>query len=131
MDYQETFSLVIKLNTIRVVLSLTVNFDWPLHQFDVKNTFFHDDLKEKVYINIPPCYMATLESKIVCKLQQALYELKQSHRVWSRRFILAMKKHGFQQSNSDHMLFLKHQQGKVIVLMVYVDDMIIIRENPK
>ena len=114
-----------KLNTIRVLLSLTANIDWSLHPFDLKNAFFHDDLKEKVYINIPPSYMATSESKIVCKLQRALYGLKQSPRVWFKRFILAMKKHGFQQNNSDHMLFLKHQRGKVIALMVYLDDMII------
>lgn len=123
VDYQETFSPVTKLNTIRVVLSLTANIDWSLHQFDVKNAFFRDDLKEEVYINIPPSYMATLESKIVCKLQRALYGLKQSPRVWFRRFILAMKKHGFQQSNSNHTLFLKHQRGKVIALMVYLDYM--------
>ena len=131
MDYQETFSLVTKLNTIRVMLSLTANIDWSLHPFDLKNAFFHDDLKEKVYINIPPSYMATSESKIVCKLQRALYGLKQSPRVWFKRFILAMKKHGFQQNNSDHMLFLKHQRGKVIALMVYLDDMIITWDNPK
>ena len=46
IDYQETFSLVAKLNTVRVLLSLTVNLDWPLHQFDVKNAFLHGDLEE-------------------------------------------------------------------------------------
>ena len=36
-----------------------------------------------------------------------------------------MKKYGFQQSNADHTLFLKKQQGKVTALIVYVDDMVI------
>ena len=45
VDYQETFSLVAKLNTVRVLLSLAVNLDWPLHQFDVKNAFLNGDLK--------------------------------------------------------------------------------------
>lgn len=40
IDYQEAFSSVAKLNTVRVFLSLTTNLDWPLHQFDVKNAFF-------------------------------------------------------------------------------------------
>ena len=53
IDYQETFSPVTKLNTIRVLLSLTVNLDWPLHQFDIKNAFLHGDLEEKVYVDIP------------------------------------------------------------------------------
>ena len=125
IDYQETFSPVAKLNTIRVLLSLVANLDWPLHQFDVKNAFLHGDLKEEVYMDIPPGYTTSSSTKVVCKLQRALYGLKQSPRAWFGRFSLAMKKYGFQQSNSDHTLFLKRQQGKVTALIIYVDDMII------
>jgi hypothetical protein len=125
VDYQETFSPVAKLNTVRVLLSLAVNLDWPLHQFDVKNAFLHGDLEEEVYMDIPPGYSVTTGTNEVCKLQRALYGLKQSPRAWFGRFSLAMKKYGFKQSDSDHTLFLKRQQGKVTALIVYVDDMII------
>lgn len=76
-------------------------------------------------MDIPPWYTASSEAKIACKLQRALYGFKQSPRAWFGRFSLAMRKYGFQQSNSDHTLFLKHQSGKVTALIVYVDDMII------
>jgi hypothetical protein len=36
-----------------------------------------------------------------------------------------MQKHGFSQSNSDHTLFLKRNWGKIVVLIIYVDDMIV------
>ena len=49
IDYQETFTLVAKMNTIRALLSLVANFDWPLHQLDVKNGFLNEEL-EKVYV---------------------------------------------------------------------------------
>ena len=39
IDYEETVAPVAKLNTVRVLLSLAANLDWPLHQFDVKNAF--------------------------------------------------------------------------------------------
>ena len=65
------------------------------------------------------------------KLQRTLYGLKQSPRAWFGQFSLAMKKYEFQRSNSDHTLFLKHQLGKVTTLIVYVDDMIIIGDDPK
>ncbi len=114
--YQETFSPVAKLTSIRVLLSLAANLDWPLHQFDVKNAFLHGDLEEEVYMDLPPGYTATSGDEVVCKLQRALYGLKQSPRAWFGRFSLAMKKYGYQQSHSDHTLFLKRQRGKVTAL---------------
>jgi len=75
-------------------------------------------------MDIPPGYTST-KPGTVCRLQRALYGLKQSPRAWFGRFSMAMRKYGFQQSNSDHTLFLKKQQGKVTVLIIYVDDMII------
>jgi transposase InsO family protein len=125
IDYQETFSPVAKLNTVRVLLSLAANLDWPLHQFDVKNAFLHGNLNEEVYMDIPPGYIVPSQAKVVCKLQKALYGLKQSPRAWFGRFNTAMKKFGFKQSHSDHTLFLKHRNRKVTALIIYVDDMII------
>lgn len=45
IDYHETFAPVAKMNSVRVLLSLAANPDWPLYQFDVKNAFLHDDLE--------------------------------------------------------------------------------------
>lgn len=87
IDYQETFSLVAKLDTDRVLLSLAANLDWLFYQFDIKNAFIHGDLEKEVYMNIPPGYIAPSEVKMACKLQRALYGLKQSTRA------LAMKKY--------------------------------------
>ncbi|CAL2264786.1 unnamed protein product [Prunus armeniaca] len=128
IDYEETFAPVAKLNTVRVLLSLAANLDWPLHQFDVKNAFLHGELTEEVYMDIPPGYNTT-HTGIVCRLRKALYELKQSPRAWFGRFTMAMKNNGFKQCNSDHTLFLKHQKGKVTALIIYVDDMIITGNN--
>ena len=124
----ETFSPVAKLNTVRVLLSFAANLDWPLLQFDVKNVFLHGDLEEEIYVDISPRYIETY-SKTVCKLQRTLYGLKQSPWAWFGRLSLAMRKYGFQTSNFDHTLFLKHRQAKIAALIVYVDDMIITRND--
>jgi Reverse transcriptase (RNA-dependent DNA polymerase) len=76
VDFQKTFSLVAKLNSVRVLLSLAANFDWPLHQFDVKNAFLHEDLKKEIYMEIPPGYEHDESANKVCKLEKSLYGLK-------------------------------------------------------
>ena len=125
IDYMETFSPVAKLATVRVLLSLTANLVWPLLQLDMKNAFLYGDLEEEVYMDILSGYTSSSRTKVVCKLEHALYGLKQSPRAWFGRFSLAMRRYGFDQSNTDHTLFLKHRQRKVTALIVYVDDMII------
>ena len=57
VDYQETFALVAKTNSIRILLSLAANLEWYLHQFDVKNAFLHRDLEEEVYMDNPPGFL--------------------------------------------------------------------------
>ncbi|PRQ27705.1 putative linoleate 9S-lipoxygenase [Rosa chinensis] len=125
VDYDETFAPVAKINTIQVLLSLAANLDWPLQQFDVKNAFLHGDLNEEVYMDLPPGYGTSTGVKVVCRLRKSLHGLKQSPRAWFGRFTTFMRRIGYRQSNSDHTLFLKNQKGKVTVLIIYVDDMVV------
>ncbi|WVY93107.1 hypothetical protein V8G54_032195 [Vigna mungo] len=132
VDYTETFAPVAKLNTVRVLLSLAVNLDWPLQQFDVKNAFLHGELSEEVYMELPPgCMVPKKHSQKVCKLRKSLYGLKQSPRAWFGRFLEAMTVFGYHQSNFDHTLFLKKQNGKITTLIIYVDDMIVTGNDPE
>ncbi|CAL2259674.1 unnamed protein product [Prunus armeniaca] len=94
VDYTETFAPVAKLNTVRVLLSLAANHDWPLLQFDVKNAFLHGDLKEEIYMDPPPGIPVTSKVGMVCKLRKSLYGLKQSPRAWFGRFAACMRKSG-------------------------------------
>ncbi|WKA09424.1 hypothetical protein VitviT2T_027072 [Vitis vinifera] len=115
-----------KINTIRVLLSLAANLDWPLQQFDVKNAFLHGELSKEVYMDLPPgCMVSEKQCQKVCKLKKSLYGLKQSPRAWFGRFTKSMRAFGYRQSNSDHTLFLKKQHGKITALIVYVDDMVV------
>ena len=76
IDYQETFAPVAKINSIRVLLSLAVNSNWPLHQLDVKNVFLNGDLEEEVFMSPPPGFEESFGVGKVCKLKKSLYGLK-------------------------------------------------------
>jgi histone deacetylase 1/2 len=82
IDYEDIFSPVVKAATIRLVLSIAMSKGWSLRQLDVQNAFLHGVLNEEVYMHQPPGYEDKIHPNYICKLDKALYSLKQAPRVW-------------------------------------------------
>ena len=85
IDYEDTFSPVVKAATIRLILSLAISRNWCMRQLDVKNAFLHGVLKEEVFMRQPPGYENSALPRHVCKLDKAIYCLKQAPRAWYYR----------------------------------------------
>ena len=104
VDFHETFSLMIKPATVRLVLAIAVNCNWPLRQLDVSNAFLHGYLKEEVYMQQPPNYVDPIHPHYVCKLHKSLYGLKQAPRAWFKKFTFHLLHLGFTTHDSDDFL---------------------------
>ena len=82
VDYHETYAPVVKMTSIRVLLSIVAIHDLELHQMDVKTAFLNGHLEEEIYMQQPEGFIARGNEHLVCKLKRTLYGLKQSPRVW-------------------------------------------------
>ena len=107
-------------------MSLVVNSNWPLQQLDVKNAFLNGELEEEVFMSPPSGFKESLGDGKVCKLKKSFYGLKQSPRAWFERFGKVINHCGYTQSQANHTMSYKHSdEGKVAILIVYVDDIVL------
>ncbi|GJR74554.1 putative RNA-directed DNA polymerase [Tanacetum coccineum] len=129
INYKETFSLVSRKDSLRIVMALVAHFDFELHQMDVKTAFFNGDLHEDVYMAQPQGFKFKGQEHLVCKLKKSIYELKQASRQWYLKFDEVMKKHNFIKNQVDQCVYLKMSGGNFIILVLYVDDIILASNN--
>jgi len=125
IDYEDTFSPVVKIATVRLVLSLAVARGWCLRQLDVQNMFLHGVLEEEVYMRQPPGFENPKCPSFVCKLKKAIYGLKQAPRAWYAELSSKLVALGFVPSKSDTSLFIYSKGGVEIYMLIYVDDIIV------
>lgn len=129
IDYDDTFSPVVKPTIVRLLLSLAVSRNWTICQIDIQNAFLHGVLHEDVYMKQPPGFIDSTHPDYLCKLDKALYGLKQAPRAWFSRLSSKLIDLGFSPSKADVSLFIFNHQGIQIYMLIYVDDIIIISSS--
>ncbi|KAI5327124.1 hypothetical protein L3X38_026520 [Prunus dulcis] len=130
IDFEEIFSPVVKMSSIRVVLGLAASLNLEIEQLDVKTAFLHGDLEEEIYMEQPEGFKVKGKEDLVCRLKKSLYGLKQAPRQWYKKFDSFMIEHRYRRTTSDHCVFVKRfDDGEFIILLLYVDDMLIVGQN--
>lgn len=110
VDYFETFSPIARLNSVHIPIPLIVNFEWSLYQLDVKNAILYGDLREEIYMEQPHEFVTQGELEVrICKLNKAIYKLKQFPWAWFDYLSTILLSFGFRRCNFDHLF---SQEGK-------------------
>ncbi|GJY96350.1 retrovirus-related pol polyprotein from transposon TNT 1-94 [Tanacetum coccineum] len=111
IDYIETFSLVAKMVSVRVLLAVATTNNWIIKQLDINNAFLYRDLNKEVYMTLPPGFQHLHPPNNVCKLNKSLYGLKQANRQWFHKLTTFLLNIGFQQTeNHQSTIFTIKQQ---------------------
>jgi hypothetical protein len=125
VDFQETFTPVVKPAIVRTVLTIAASKQWPTRQLDVSNAFLHGHLDEFVLCQQPTGFADPERPQAVWCLDKSLYALHQAPRAWFTRFATYVVHLGFKATRSDSSLFVLHRGAHVAYLLLYVDDMVI------
>jgi hypothetical protein len=126
LDYNKTFSPVVKPATVRTVLTLAVSRGWSVHQLDVKNAFLHGTLSETVYCSHPASFVDPAHPQLVCWLNKS-----QELRAWYHCFTSYLVSLGFVEAKSDTSLFVYHHGVDTSYLVLYVNDIVLTAPSPE
>ncbi|GJS57529.1 retrovirus-related pol polyprotein from transposon TNT 1-94 [Tanacetum coccineum] len=130
IDFEESFSLVARMEAIRIFLAYVAHKSFTVFQMDVKTAFLHGTLKEDVYMCQPEGFIDADHPSHVYKLKKALYGLKQAPRAWCDELSTFLLQNHFFKGTIDPTLFIRRFDDDILVVQVYVDDIIFSSTHP-
>ena len=125
IDYDETYSPVVRFSSIRGLLAFAVQNSMLIHQMDVVTAFLNGKLDEEIYMAQLDGYVEAGKEHLVCKLKKSVYGLKRSPWCWNRAFSEYLESIGFEQSAADPCVYIRSTEP-ITIIAVYVDDLILI-----
>ena len=131
IDYEETFSLLVRFVSLRLILVIVAWMNIELYQMDVKTAFLNGELDEEIYMNQLLGFELKGQERKVCNLKRSIYGLKQAPRQWNLKFHQAMLNDGFMMMEEDHCVYIKHSNIGFIIMSLSVDDILIAGNDKK
>uniref|UniRef100_H3G7U2 Reverse transcriptase Ty1/copia-type domain-containing protein n=1 Tax=Phytophthora ramorum TaxID=164328 RepID=H3G7U2_PHYRM len=95
IDYLEVYSPVVRLESLRVLLTLAAVWDYEVHQMDVTTAFLNGKIDVEVFMEQPEGFEVPGKENWVCRLLKSLYGLKQAPRVWFQLLKSFLEEQGF------------------------------------
>ncbi|KAJ9534870.1 hypothetical protein QJQ45_029560, partial [Haematococcus lacustris] len=123
VDVGDVYAPVSKHTTLRTLLAKAAAENMEIHQLDFETAFLNGKLEpgEVIYVQQPEGFEEG-STNTVCRLQKALYGLRQAPRAWHARLCEELLSMGFKASEADPALFTMQLSTGMVYLLVYVDD---------
>ncbi|GJZ52434.1 putative ribonuclease H-like domain-containing protein [Tanacetum coccineum] len=116
IDYDEVFSLVARIEAIRIFLAFASYMGFIVDQMDVKSAFLYGKIDEEVYVSQPPGFIEPTYPKKVYNIVKALYGLHQDPRAWYATLSTFLLKNGYRRGTIDKTLFIKKDKYDIILV---------------
>ena len=126
VDYDETFSPVAMLKSIRILLAIAAYHNYEIWQMDVKTAFLNGSLAESVYMTQPDGFIVDGREGQSCKLHKSIYGLKQASRSWNLCFDEAIREIDFIKNPDEPCIYKRITGNAQTFLVLYVDDILLI-----
>jgi len=153
VDFFETFAPVARLGSFRLLIAVAAKFDLRISQLDVETAYLNGKIDVETFMETPELLREMLERMIiqednaeilkrvrvmlkkiqesdaVCRLNKAIYGLRQSARQWYAELDRVLRGIGLTPTNADSCVYV--DTGKLTFVLVYVDDILIVSDNRK
>ena len=122
IDYTETFSPVVRMDTLRMMMAYVATDKKQMKHLDVTTAFLNAPVKEELYVEQPHGFE---KGNKVCRLRKALYGIKQAPHEWNKVLNAFLVTLGYRRCRSDTCLYYKKSRtGRNMYIMTFVDDII-------
>lgn len=125
IDYHETFSPVVRKESVQIILAVAAHLNLQLLQMDVKTAFLYGELDEELFVEKPEGFVIPGKEKFVYKLNNSLYGLKQAPRMWNKKITSVFTSFGLHQLRTDPSVFVSSNSNYFLIVALYVDDLLI------
>jgi hypothetical protein len=129
VDFKEVFAPVARMETVRILLALAARSGWEVYHMDVKSAFLNGVLSEEVYVSQPLGYIIAGKENLVLQVKKALYGLRQAPRAWYAKLDASLVSLGFIRSPLEHVVYMRGNSSRYLLVGVYVYDLIITGTN--
>lgn len=133
LDYSMAFSATMRSASFRTLLALCVQAGLKIEHLDVTQAFTQAPFDNEMWVEPPKGFeQCDAEgNEMVLLLKKALYGTKQASRLWQQTLFKWLEAEGFKQCRSDPCLFVRRNEGGVMIIGIYVDDILAAHSNDK